>query len=50
MIYQVFEDDLFIFLDRRKFAWYKKYYSIVSPKTEKEKAYKTWGIAGYSVC
>ncbi len=43
MIYQAFGDDLFTFLGRRKFAWYKKYYSIVSPKTEKEQAYyKAW--------
>lgn len=28
--------------------WYRTYYTIVSPKNEKEQAFKAWGIAGNS--
>ena len=52
VIYQAFLGDLLMFYRQPKeilkHIGNKIYYSFISPKSEKEKAYKAWGIAGYS--
>lgn len=48
-IYRVFLGDFFIMIHNLKLwikhKWYRIYYNIVTPKTEKEQAYKAWSKA-----
>lgn len=49
-IYRVFLSDLLVVIRNPKLwvkhKWYRIYYNIVTPKTEKEQAYKAWSKAG----
>lgn len=50
-IYRVFLGDFLAMIRNPKlwikYRWYGLYYSIVTPKTEKEQAYKAWNRAGF---
>ena len=52
IIYNTFLDRLLIlirnFEGTMRWYWCKLFYAIVSPKNEREQAYKAWGIAGNS--